>query len=45
MTDLSAATTKALEAGNTRQAAHVAAELAKKGESRLPSFFRRKAGA
>ena len=43
LTDMSAATAKALEAGDLPKATHVAAALAKKGEIKLPNFFKRKA--
>ena len=43
LNELSSATAKALEEGNYAKAAHVAADLAKAGEVRLPGFFKRKA--
>ncbi len=43
LTEMSAATTVALEKGELEKATHVARVLANKGESKLPSFFRRKA--
>ena len=43
LSDLSVTATQALEAGDMPRAQHVAAELAKKGEFKLPGFFRRKA--
>jgi hypothetical protein len=35
--------TVALEKGELEKATHIARKLADKGESKLPSFFRRKA--
>ena len=43
LNELGAATAKALEEGNYTKAALVAADLAKAGEVKLPSFFKRKA--
>ena len=43
LNELSAATAKALEEGDYKKAAHVAADLAKAGEVKLPGFFKRKA--
>ena len=43
LNELSAATAKALEDGDYTKAAHVAADLAKAGEVKLPEFFKRKA--
>ena len=43
LNELSAATAKALDEGNYTKAAHVAANLAKAGEVKLPGFFKRKA--
>ena len=43
LTEMSGATSAALEMGQLEKAAAIAAKLAKAGESKLPSFFRRKA--
>jgi hypothetical protein len=43
LTEMSAAATVAAEAGQFEKATHIAAKLAKAGELKLPSFFRRKA--
>ncbi len=43
LNELSASTASALEKGNLPKAKHVAADLAKAGEMRLPGFFKRKA--
>lgn len=43
LTEMSSATTAALELGHLEKATSIAAKLAKAGESKLPSFFRRKA--
>jgi hypothetical protein len=43
LTDMSAATTAALEKGQLEKATHVAAKLGKAGELKIPNFFRRKA--
>jgi hypothetical protein len=43
LTDMSASATIALEKGELEKATHIARGLADKGESKLPSFFRRKA--
>jgi hypothetical protein len=43
LTEISASMTVALEKGELEKATHIARKLADKGESKLPSFFRRKA--
>lgn len=43
LTEMSSATSAALEMGNLEKAAGIASNLAKAGESKMPSFFRRKA--
>ena len=43
LTEMSSATSAALEMGNLEKAASIAGKLAKAGESKMPSFFRRKA--
>jgi hypothetical protein len=43
LTEMSSATSAALEMGNLEKAANIASKLAKAGESKMPSFFRRKA--
>ena len=43
LNELSASAGKALEEGDFKKAAHVAADLAKAGEMKLPTFFKRKA--
>ncbi len=43
LTEMSSATTAALEQGHLEKATSIAVKLAKAGESKLPSFFRRKA--
>ena len=42
LNELSASAAKALEDGDYKKAAHVAADLAKAGELKLPTFFKRK---
>ncbi len=43
LTEMSGATSAALEKGQLENAAIIAKKLAQAGESKLPSFFRRKA--
>ena len=43
LSEMSAATAKALEQGDFKRATHVAADLAKAGETKMPGFFKRKA--
>jgi hypothetical protein len=43
LNELGASTASALERGDLAKAKHVAADLAKAGEMRLPGFFKRKA--
>ncbi len=43
LTEMSAATSAALEMGQLEKATSIAAKLVQAGESKLPSFFRRKA--
>jgi hypothetical protein len=43
LNELSAQTLEALEKGDMQRASHVAAQLAQKGEFRIPSFFKKKA--
>jgi hypothetical protein len=43
LTEMSAATTEALENGHIEKATHIAAKLAQKSEFKLPSLFKRKA--
>ncbi len=43
LNELSAQTVEALEKGDLKRASHVAAELARKAEFRIPSLFKKKA--
>ena len=43
LTEMSAASTNALEKGQLEKATSIARRLAEAGESKLPSFFRKKA--
>ena len=43
LSEMSAITAKALEDGDYKKAAHVAADLAKAGEVKMPKFFKRSA--